>query len=357
MRLVVATQVVDADDPHLGQTLDILGALAVRCERVTVVCDRVARHDLPTNVSFRPFGARGKLGRMLRFERALLASGRPDAFLAHMVPRFLVLAAPLYRLRRVPLLLWYTHWNASRELRLATLLCDAALSVRRESFPLPTPKVRGIGHGIDLARFEPRPASPEPGPALRVLALGRTEPRKRFDVLLDAVEVGAGRGLELRVELRGPQITAAEARHRRELEARIAASPLLSERVTVADAVPREGVPALIRAADVVVSVTSGDTSGGALDKVVYEAAACAVPVVASNPNFADLLGGLSPGLLFTPGDVEALLGALGGVAALSADGRATLGRELRRRVEQGHSADTWAEAVLSLVSESKRGR
>lgn len=356
MKLVFATQVVDADDPHLAQTLDMVAALALRCSEVVVLCDRVGRHDLPANVSFRTFGAPGKLGRALRFESGLLAAGRADAFLAHMVPRFLVLAAPLCRARRTPLLLWYTHWNASTELRLATRLCDAALSVSARSLPLETPKARGIGHAIDLLRFAPREAAAAGGGPLRLLALGRTEPRKRLGTLLDAIERGAERGLELELELRGPQITEGERRHRDELARRIAASPVLSKRATVTDAIPRDQVPALVRAADVVVSLTRGDTAGGALDKVVYEAAACAVPVVACNPNFGDVLGGDEPRLLFRPGDAEDLLAVLAGLDALSVEGRTELGRRLRQRVEEHHSAEGWADRVLAVVS-ALRGR
>jgi glycosyltransferase involved in cell wall biosynthesis len=353
VRLVFATQLIDADDPHLAQTLDMVGALARRCDEVVVVCDRVGRHELPPNVSFRTFGARGKLGRALRFERALLGAGRPDAFLAHMVPRFLVLAAPLYRPRGVPLLLWYTHWNASRELRLATRLCNAALSVHRSSFPLESPKVRGLGHAIDLTVFEPRAAAPAPDGPLRVLALGRTEPRKRLGTLLDAVE----RGADVRVEIRGPQITEAERRHRDELERRVAASPLLAERVAIAEPVARDRVPELIRAADAVVSLTRGETAGGALDKVVYEAAACGVPVVACNPNLGDLLGGLEPRLLFGAEDAGDLSAVLTGLASLTASERTAVGRELRARVERGHSADSWAGSVVAVVEELSGGR
>ena len=341
-----ATQVVDADDPHLAQTLDMLRALAARCDEVLVLCDRVGRHDLPPNVVYRTFGASTKVGRALRFEQAILSSGRPDAFLAHMVPRYLVLAAPVHRARRVPLLLWYTHWNASRELRLATRLCDVALSVQTRSFPLDSPKVRGIGHAIDLSRFEARAVAPEIDGPLRVLTLGRTEPRKQLGKLLDAVE----RGADLRVELRGPQINEAERRHLEELRSRVAASPLLSERVAIEGPVARNRVPDLIRASDVVVSLTRGDTAGGALDKVVYEASACAVPVVACNPYFEDVLGDAEPRLLFRAGDADDLVAVLQGLRDLPAESRTALGQELRRRVERSHSSASWAESVLSVV-------
>ena len=84
MRLVFVTQTVDADHPVLAQTVDLVRALAARCESVTVLCDSVRRHDLPGNVRFRTFGASNRLGRGLRFARAAAASllprrTRPDA--------------------------------------------------------------------------------------------------------------------------------------------------------------------------------------------------------------------------------------------------------------------------------------
>ena len=80
-----------------------------------------------------------------------------------MVPTFLVLAAPLAKVRRVPLLLWYTHWHAGLPLRAATALCDAALSVDIASYPIRSPKVHGIGHAIDVGTFTAAPPAPTTG--------------------------------------------------------------------------------------------------------------------------------------------------------------------------------------------------
>jgi glycosyltransferase involved in cell wall biosynthesis len=354
MRLVFVTQTIDADDPHLEITIDLVRALAARFDEVEVLCDRVRRHDLPGNVRFRMFGSRTRAGRGLRFAGGLagaLSRGRPDAVLAHMVPVYVVLAAPLLVPLRVPLLLWYTHWHASRTLRIATRLSTAVLSVDRRSFPLATEKVRAIGHAIDVARFAPRTdAAPAEG-RLRLLALGRTERRKRLPELLTAFERAAAGGLDATLEIRGPQITAAERDHRRELEETVAASPLLRERVVVAEPVPRERIPQLLGAADALVNLTRGETQGGALDKVVYEAAACAVPVVACNPHLDGLLAGLPVELRFRGGDPDDLARVLIGFAASDPVVRAEAGRELRRRVVAGHSVDTWADGVLLVVS------
>src|SRR3712207_7967788 len=42
--------------------------------------------------------------------------------------------------------------------------------------------------------------------------------RKNLDVLLDAVEAAAASGLDLRLEIRGPQIKASERLHRADLD-------------------------------------------------------------------------------------------------------------------------------------------
>ena len=70
-----------------------------------------------------------------------------------MCPIYAVLAAPLARPLGVRVLLWYTHWRASRLLALAERVATAVITVDRRSFPLDSGKVVAIGHGIDLTAF------------------------------------------------------------------------------------------------------------------------------------------------------------------------------------------------------------
>lgn len=353
MRLIFVTQSVDSDDPILGATVAKLRALAERCEELVVITDRIGAHDLPANCTLRTFGSATKLGRGLRYLRALapllLSRRRPDALIAHMCPIYLVLAAPLAKLVRMPLALWYTHWTIDRTLRLATALADVGLSVDRRSYPLDRPKVRGIGHGIDVAQFAARSRAPLENGTLRLLALGRTSPSKDFATLVRACARCRAEGVDLRVEIRGASSTEEERLHRRELEALIETEGL-DDVVSLGDPVPRPAVPELVRAADAVVNTTRGQTSGGALDKVVYESAACAVPVLACNPYFDELLGGLPVELHFATGDDADLARVLRAFDDADRNRREDAGRELRRRVEEGHSVDSWADAVAATV-------
>jgi glycosyltransferase involved in cell wall biosynthesis len=266
-----------------------------------------------------------------------------------MVPLFLLLAAPAARARRVPLLLWYTHWHAGRTLRLATRLANAVLSVDRRSYPLETPKLVATGHAIDVEAFRPLDGARAEGGPLQLQALGRTARWKGYDTLLEGMRLAVERGTDAALVIRGPSTTEDERHHRAELEAVVSGTPVLRGRVRILEAVPREDVPALLARADAVVSPTQPGAND-ALDKAVLEAAACAVPVLSSNPALMPLLNDLPVRLSFPQRDARALGELLVDLAATPASKRLEAGLELRRRVAAGHSLETWAERVLEVV-------
>jgi glycosyltransferase involved in cell wall biosynthesis len=347
MRLVFVTQTLDPGHPALAQTLDLVEALAAQVEEVRVLA-RDVDATMPANVSVELFDASTRTGRAAAFERgALRATRRADAVLVHMVPQFALLAAPVARARRIPLLLWYTHWHASRSLRIATRIVDAALSVDASSYPVPSSRLHAIGHAIDVGRFDAPPVAAHEGP-LRLLALGRTARWKGLATLLDALELASA---DLRLEIRGPSLTPDEEAHRRELEARADGA-----RVSLSEAVSRAEVPALLGGVDAVVSPNE-PRAGATLDKAVFEAAACRRPVVSTNDAFAPLLGRLSLELLAPPRDAHALAAVLDTLAAAPLADRIAAGEELRRRVVEQHSLEHWAQEVCRVVTEVRSAR
>jgi glycosyltransferase involved in cell wall biosynthesis len=335
-KLVFVTQQVDPAHPALAATVRKVRALAARVEELVVLADEAVPEALPPNCRVHTFRAQAKVGRGLRFEAAL-ARELPglSAVVAHMCPIYAVLAAPLVRPLRIPLVLWFTHWRASGLLRLAERLSSAVASVDERSFPLPSRKVRAIGHGIDLGEFpcvEPRPEG-----VLRVLALVRYSPAKGLETVLRAlVQLD-----DARLVAHGPALTEYERTHRDEL-LRLAAE-LGVGRVHLEDAVPRSQVSQLFAANDVLVN----NMRAGAPDKVVYEAAASCLPVVASNPVFDSLL---DPKWRFGRDDPGALAERLRAFAALPPAERAAIGRGLHERVAASHSVDSWAEGILSAA-------
>jgi glycosyltransferase involved in cell wall biosynthesis len=333
MKLVVVTQRVDPDDPALGGTVPMLLALAERVDELVVLTLAARDAELPANVRIKSIAARSRVLRGVRLTAALLPElGRGDvAVLAHMSPIYAVLAAPAVRARRAPLLLWFTHWRASRLLRLAERCATTVLSVDRSSFPLDSRKVVPIGHGIDVDAL-PCVERPAGGP-LALLALGRTSPAKGLDAIVEA----AGRLDDVALEIRGPSLTDEERGYRE----------ALARRARVSDPVPRREIARVYAQADVLVN----NMREGALDKVVFEAAASCLPVLVASPGFDSLVAGIEPALRFRQDDVDDLAGRIRALVEIGAAERRRIGRELRERVTRDHSVGHWADCVVEAAS------
>jgi glycosyltransferase involved in cell wall biosynthesis len=327
-RLVFVTQQADPEHPVLGATAAQIAALAERVDEVLVLANGPVTAALPANCRIVSFAAPTKAARTARYLRALIPAlaRRPVAVLAHMSPVYAVLAAPVARPLGVPVLLWFTQAGGGRLLRVADRLVDAILTVDARTVPLVSRKVRAIGHGIDVGAFEPRNSLLRGGP---LLGLGRYAPVKGWDVAVRAVaELPA-----LELVIHGPTLTEADRRNRVELE-RLAAELGAGDRVTFGEAVPRSEVPLLLAGARALVNPTRGN----AADKVVFEAAAAGIPVLAASPVFDGLL---PPELRFDgPAQLAERLRSLDPAA----------GRALRAKVEAEHSASHWADAVLEAA-------
>jgi glycosyltransferase involved in cell wall biosynthesis len=340
VKVVFITQQVDPGHPALAATVPKLRALAELVDEIVVLADGAGEGVLPANCRVRSFRAGHKAARGLRFETALtreLGGLRGGAVVAHMCPIYAVLAAPLVRPLGVPLVLWFTHWRASRLLRAAERASTAVASVDERSFPLPSRKVRAIGHGIDVAEFPC--ASPREGSGTRLLSLGRYSTAKGLDIVLAAVALA---GPDVRLRIHGPSLSDGERAHRQEL-AQVSSELGLDGRVVLGDAVPRSELPRLFAEHDALVN----NMRAGAPDKVVYEAAAACLPVLASNPIFDSLLDREAR---FPRTDPRELADRIQAVAAMSPTARAAVGHRLRERVEASHSVQSWARGILDAA-------
>jgi glycosyltransferase involved in cell wall biosynthesis len=326
-RLIFATQKLDPGDPILAATVPMVRALAARVDELVVLCDSAVPGVAPSNVTVRTFGAPTQVQRGAKFVAALVSELRPRPLgvVAHMVPLYAVLAAPVVRPLGIPLVLWYTHWKGHAVVRAAEKLSSAVITVDRRSFPLDSKKVHAIGHGIDVAEF-PCADSPPPSETLRALVLGRYSPAKGLDTIVRAAALAG-----VRVEMHGTDADFAAYKRGLEQLARDVGAD-----VELGGPVARADIPAALARSHVLIN----NMRAGAPDKVVYEAAASCLPVLASNPVFDDLL----PDELRFDRDDAAMLAEK--LRALDRRRRP----ELRDVVLARHSVDHWADGVLATV-------
>ena len=298
-----------------------------RVDEVDVLCDRARRRGrCPPNCRVHAFGARRASGARPPLRgvaaRASCASG-PDAVVAHMVPLYAVLAAPLVRPRGVPLLLWYTHWkrhcHASRR-RAASPTTSSASTER--SFPSPSAKLRAIGHGIDLERV------PVPGRSARrrtgrcaLLALGRYSPAKGLDAVLAAVRARCderARREPDRARARRAQRAASE--HNAPSWSGSSPSSALVGRVDSGGQFRDRRSPAALRRSG---PARQQHATPARRTRSSSRRRASCLPVLASNPVFDELFAGLEPSCGSSATGAETLAERLQALAALERRRRA----------------------------------
>ena len=353
MRLLFITQVLDANDAVLGFVPRWVEGLSKAAERVRVLALEVGETGgLPDNVDHRQIGRRGHLVRWLRLRRFLTEALERDGFdavLAHMVPRYALLAAGKARASGAHLALWFTHGGVSPELRRAVGRVDRVFTASEESLRVETPNKVVTGHGIDLTHFSAR-GEPSEGPP-RILVVGRLTPRKDPLTVLAAVGILVSRGHDLLVDLVGPPLAPGDESYVRRIEEQIELGEM-AERVTLHGAVPYAEIPALYRRARVLVN----PSGTGSIDKVVLEAMACERPVLTCNESFPPLfreLGADAHALMFEPGSADDLATKLGALLARPAPAQRELGGRLRALVARDHEVDALMARLVREMGEA----
>ena len=201
--------------------------------------------------------------------------------------------------------------------------------------------------GVDLPAWPFQPEGRDPD---LIVAVGRLDPIKGFEVLIEAVATLARRGRAVRARIIG------DGPLWPTLEGRVAELGL-GERISFSGAMSQVEVRAAVRAAAIValpcVVAPDGDRDG--IPVSLMEAMASGAPVV-STPisGIPELVGDGREGLLVQPGDPAALARAL---ARLLDDAplRRGLAEAARAKVEREFDAAAEARKLLALFSTAVR--
>jgi glycosyltransferase involved in cell wall biosynthesis len=351
---------VDAAHSALGHTTAWTNELARRCEHVSVITMFAGELAVDRNVTVYSLGK--ELGhseprRLVEFYRLVrrVLSERPiEACFAHMAPLFTVLFAPVARLRRVPVLLWYAHTSVTPTLRMAHAMADRCVTATPTSFPLPSDKLFVVGHGIDTDRFTPS-GRWTPSYETTATCVGRISPIKRVHEIVEAIGVlQRERGLELRLEIVGGPATATDHAYLAQLR-QLVCSLGLEQQVEFCGPVPFYEMPPVYHR-----GLLSLNLSGTALDKTILESMASGCIPVSRNPAFQALAHTHELDWLVPARGPNGLADCITGALRLGQEERRGLVASLRRIVTDEHSLNTLGDRLithLSDLAETSRAR
>ena len=219
---------------------------------------------------------------------------------------------------------------------------EAARIAERKGF---AGRARVIPLGVDLDRYTPQPASPEPRDTIVVGFLGRLVTEKGLHTLIDTA------ALEPRLRLRIAGTGPLSGR----LHAEVAARGL-TDRVDLLGAIDPDAVPAFYSTLDVL-AVPSIPRAGWTeqFGRVAVEAMASGVPVVSSDAGaLPDVVGGA--GLVVPAGDATALATALVEAATTRAPELREAGLARAAECSWDAVAHAYADLYGSVTSNGPRG-
>jgi glycosyltransferase involved in cell wall biosynthesis len=347
-RLLVFNLRTDADDHILGFTTRWLNELALYYEQVDVLTTHKGRLAVADNVRVYSTGRERGLGRIqqtINFYAillGLLARHRYGACFAHMQPLFTTMAGSLLTLRGVKTTTWYTHRQLNKQVAWATRLSYRVVSAVASSFPIDTPKLRAIGHGIDTDFFMPDDMAKHNPP--RIVYVARLTEIKQQHILMEAIK-----DLNCELILVGDIPDGYEDSYKKRLY-NLVDELNLGQKIIFAGAQTSEQVRDWYRSATIAINLSPP----GLFDKAALEAMACAVPTIVSNPAFSPLTGEFQDILhiptIPTPDDVSALKTQLKAILNLSSDERAKIGIQLRTRVIEEHSLKALMPKLISVM-------
>jgi glycosyltransferase involved in cell wall biosynthesis len=363
--LLLFNLATDADDPVLGFTTHWINRLASYFAAVDVITMRAGRIAVADNVRVYSVGKERGLSEVRRaaeFYRilgVLLATRRYAACFAHMMPLFAAMSAPLLKMRGIPLTLWYTHRQNSRVLEQAARLSDRIVTAASDSFPIANPKLRVLGHGIDVAFFDPDNAvlsDPPPmhGPTLTrtqvmlvasggyIVQVARLMPIKHQHVLIHAVAKVYG----ARAVLVGGTPQGQDGSYEHMLRGLAHGLDLGGRIVFVGPQTP-EIVREHYRRSVLAVNLSPP----GLFDKAALESMAMATPTLVSSRAFDPLLGEYRDLLrIESPDDVDGLAERIDSLLSQDPAYRKQIGRILRQRVIESHGLESLIARLVNVL-------
>lgn len=272
MKLLIITQVVDTEDSFLGFFVRWIEEFAKHVEHVEVVCLKEGRHTLSGNVQVHSLGkerGESRVKYVFNFYKYIWGLRHNyDTVFVHMNPEYVILGGLFWRAWGKRVALWYTHKSVDMRLRCAALLSNTIFTASKESFRLRSPKVRVMGHGIDVDFFSPDVRVVRGD---SVLSIGRLMKSKRHDLIIRAAALA---GRELRIVGDGPE------RENLEVLARAVGAHVLFLGGLAQSQLRDEYRQAAL-------FIHASET--GSLDKVVLEALACGLPVLTTSTSLRGL--------------------------------------------------------------------
>ncbi len=349
VKILVITQKYDINDSNLGAFIDWWDKLAKKFEQVYILALKKQSEPTMPNMEVISMGKErgiGFFGKIYGFYSGLFKIiGKIDAILVHMIPKYVILAAPVAFFYGKPIYMWYTGVAAHWQLRLAVLFCKKVFTAHEAAMRVNTTKRIVTGHGIDANLFKMSNVKCQMS-NVTVLSVGRITPSKQHDFVIRAIADLIKSGYNLKLKIIGGIIQEYHQKYFESLK-ELVKDLKVDEKIEFSGPVSYNKMPECFQNADILINAVSF----GGLDKVVLEAMASGVIPLTSNSAFKNVFPAESAdNLIFKPNNAEDLKIKLKNIIDNHLYQNEALLQKLREIVVKNHNLDNLTAKIVEEI-------
>ena len=359
MNILVVTQKYDINDSNLGAFIGWWDKLAGKMEKIYILALEKHSESTLSNIEVLSMGKEKGVdffGKILGFYIGLFKTIKHiDAILVHMIPKYVILAAPVAFIFRKPIYFWYTGVSANYDLRIAVKLCRKVFTAHEAAMRISTPKRIITGHGIDTSLFKISNLSPRSSfggagksqiSTVTILSVGRITPSKGHDLIIrTAAELIKSR-YNIKLTIIGGII---QNYHREYLKflKELATNLQINDKIEFLGDATYDKMPFYLNQSQILVNAVPF----GGLDKAVLEAMASGVIPLTSNGAFLTVFPEkIATQLIFKEGDLKDLENKLRNITDKKLYQDEELINELRNIVVKNHNLDHLISRIVEEI-------
>ena len=350
MKVLMITPTIDPLDPLLGFIYTLVEQIAQRVDKLYVITltHRNGKPDGVTEV-YSLDTRQTRLSKLFYLNRLLLKlMPQVDVVFTHMYPIFPILVWPCARLFSKPVVMWRTHCHLNMMTRLDHALVNRVVTAVPESFRIRSPKVKVIGHSVELDKFSFR-TEPQVKDGPIILSVGRISPVKNYEVMIEALPILVkAYGLKsVQFILVGGPASESKSDYFEMLKA-LARERGVEKHCVFTGPVPFNQVAEYYQKAELFISATPT----GSFDRVVLEAMASGTIPVVCNKAFLPFLGDFGDLLVFKDNNPQDLAKKIADLYGMRQEDKDKIRFFLRKMVETEHSFDARLSKLISVFEE-----
>jgi len=279
---------MDDLDPLLSHQVQVVNALSIKFEKVTVITSRVGTFEKRPNVRVinTCWNSRKRFLSLLRFFMifiSFLRMNRNVIIFSHMTEVQSAIICPITRLLKIKHFLWYAHTHKSKYLAWCNLWVTCIITSTPGSCPIKSKKVKYIGQAVDDSVFIFRNLLD-----LRLenwVHIGRFDNSKNIQSIIKVFSYFQKNNHKMTFTQIGSPSTKIANKYADSIK-KSYAHMIESRAVKIELSVPRENLPTILAGYDVF-----AHSYIGSLDKTLIEATLVGLPVITINSEYVSIFG------------------------------------------------------------------